>query len=118
MRVIHIFNVSFGVVAATSSGWRRSARVQVENITLPSMPIDQRRPMQFMTDATSWAKRMPTESLIWQNVMVATLTNAFVSNVLITTSGNQPVADVTFQFAKIELLQGSSGAHITLDGKS
>jgi hypothetical protein len=108
-----IFNVP-GAVGATSSG-RGGARVQVENITCV-MPIDQQS-MQFMTDATV-GQRMATESLIWQNVMVATLTNAFVSNVLITTSGNQPVADVTFQFAKIELLQGSSGAHITLDGKN
>ncbi len=93
---------------------RAPGRLQVDGITC-IRPVDQQS-MQLVDDGTK-GERMATVTLTWQNVIVATLTNAFVSSVQFTSSGSQPVAEIAFNFTRIELQSGAGGVRISLEGK-
>jgi type VI protein secretion system component Hcp len=79
------------------------------------MPVSQQS-IQLMDDGMK-GERMSSVTLTWQNAFVVTLTDAFVSSVQFTSSGSQPVAQVTFRFTRIELQPAIGGSRISLEGK-
>ncbi|MFZ0820216.1 MAG: type VI secretion system tube protein Hcp [Candidatus Acidiferrales bacterium] len=93
---------------------KTAGRTQMDGVTCV-MPVSQQS-IQLMDDGMK-GERMASVTLTWPNVFVVTLTNAFVSSVTYTSSGSQPVAQVTFQFTRIELQPAMGGTRISLEGK-
>jgi hypothetical protein len=107
------FSIS-GIGAPGAGSSMAGGRMEVDGLTC-IRPVDQQS-MQLLSDSMK-AERMATAALTWQNVFVATLTNAFVSSVTFTASGSQPVAVVTFRFTRMDLQPAMGGAAIAINGK-
>src|ERR1039458_4649792 len=108
-------SMTFNVPGITESSTGQAAgRMQMNGITCVR-PIDQQS-MQLMAECMT-GQHKASITLTWQSVFVATLSNVHISGVLFTSSGSQPVAQVTFQFAKMDLEQPLTGTRTTFEGK-
>lgn len=108
------FSIAGGGAGGAATGKAGGGRTEVDGLTCVR-PVDQQS-MQLMTDGIR-GEHMASVSLNWPNEFTVTLTNAFISSVTFTSSGSQPVAQITFLFTRIELRPAMGGSPITLEGK-
>jgi hypothetical protein len=102
-----LFTVSSPTDAATG---RAGGRTNISAVTCVRL-VDQIA-VESVENATT--HKLLNVTLTWSNQITAALSNAEVSSVQFTTMNNQEVAEIAFNFQRMELTHGPSNTHVLI----
>lgn len=102
-----LFTVSSPTDAATGHA---TGRTSVSALTCVRA-VDQLA-VEFVENATT--HKLSNVTLVWSNQITAALTNAEVSSVQFTTLNNAEVAQISFNFQRMELTHNPTSTHVLI----
>ena len=98
----------FTVASPTDSANRAAGKTSISALTCVR-PVDQ---VAVENVENAMTHKLLNVTLTWSNQITAVLTNAEVSSVQFTTISNQEVAEIAYNFQRLELTHGPSNTHV------